>query len=290
MDNIKDEQNVTADWDWPAIPAPVAETIVQTPTVVNPLLARVHMPGSTFKIPSGGLFYKNGELADDVIDGEVHVQPMTAYDEVLIKTPDLLFSGEAVEKIFKRCIPQIIKPKELFAKDIDFLMICLRKITFGDFFNIVYTHDCEDAKSHEYSIDINHFVKNTKRIDPTTIGSIYTTKINNGQTVKMHPSRFKDVIKMLQNIDPNGDFTPEEETESIIDTIMSVISSVDDIVDKNMIREWLQTIPAGWIGNLSEAIEKTSDWGPDFVYKTKCKDCGKVVKITAPINPLSFFM
>ncbi len=259
-------------------------------TIPNPLLARVHMPGSTFKLPSGGIFYKNGELADNVVDGEVHVQPMTAFDEVLLKTPDLLFSGEAVEKIFTRCVPQVIKPKELFNKDIDFLMICLRKITYGESFQLVYQHGCKDSKSHEYSINIDYFIKSTKRIDPTTIGEIYTKKIENEQIVKMHPPRFKDVIKMMQSIDPNAKLTPEQETENIIDTVISVISSVDGIDDKKMIKEWLATIPAGWIGELSEAIEKTSDWGPDFLYKTKCKDCSEIIEITAPLNPLSFFM
>ncbi len=257
---------------------------------VNPLLARVHLPGSTFKIPSGGIFYKNGELADDVVNGELHVQPMTAFDEVLLKSPDLLFSGEAIERIFKRCIPQILKTKEMFNKDIDFLMVCLRKITYGETFQLGYTHGCKDAKSHEYSINISQFINTSKSIDPTTIGNVYTKKIDNDQEIKMHPPRFKDVIKMLQGINPDIELTPEEETESIIDTVMSIITSVDGISDKHQIKEWLQTIPAGWIGELSNAIEATSDWGPDFTYKTKCKDCNELMEITAPINPLSFFM
>jgi len=260
------------------------------PTTMNPLLARVYMPGATFKMPSGGVFYKNGELSEDVTNGEVHVQPMTAFDEVLLKTPDLLFSGVAVEKIFKRCIPQILRPNELFGKDIDFLMICLRKVTYGETFQLSYTHSCKDAKSNEYTIDINHFIKNTKHINPTTIGNVFTKKIDNDQVVSMHPPRFKDIITMMQSIDPNKNFTPEEETQAIIDTIMSVILAVDGIEDKKMISEWLQKIPAGWVGELSSAIEQTSDWGPDFIYKTKCKDCKKTMEITAPINPLAFFM
>jgi len=283
MDNSSPENNRVDEIKKTILP----ETAQKT---VNPLLARVHMPGSTFKLPSGGIFYTDNELDASVVDGEVHIHPMTAFDEVLLKTPDLLFSGEAVEQIFKRCIPQIMKPKELFSKDIDFLMVCLRKITYGDTFQLIYTHDCKDAKSQEYSISIDYFINNTKRIDPTTIGKMYTTKLPNDQVIKMHPPRFKDVIKMMQSYDPSANLTPEEETASIVDTIMSVISSVDNIDNKDMIKEWLTTISAGWMTKLSEAIEKTSDWGPDFVYETKCKDCGKKMKVTAPINPLSYFM
>jgi len=89
---------------------------------INPLLTRVEMPGSTFQLPSRGLFYDNGELRDDVEMGEVHVHPMSAFDEILMKTPDALFSGEAVHKVFLRCIPQVLQPVELLAKDVDFLL------------------------------------------------------------------------------------------------------------------------------------------------------------------------
>ena len=69
----------------------------------------------------------------------------------------------------------------------------------------------------------------------------------------------KDIIKMMQNIDPSGEFTPEEETQSIIDTIMSVINSVDGIEDKKYIEEWLHKMSAGLIGELSSAIDDTTN-------------------------------
>ena len=70
------------------IQPPVIEPIVVP--VPNPLLARVEMPGSTFQLPSRGLFYNNDELRGDVEMGEVHISPMSAYDEILMKSPDHL--------------------------------------------------------------------------------------------------------------------------------------------------------------------------------------------------------
>jgi hypothetical protein len=46
----------------------------------NPLLAKVQMPGKRFRLPSRGLFYNNGELADTVADGEIEVFAMTTVD------------------------------------------------------------------------------------------------------------------------------------------------------------------------------------------------------------------
>jgi len=45
---------------------------------INPLIERAYVPGETHTLPSGGLFYKNGELSNDVKNGEITVNPMTA--------------------------------------------------------------------------------------------------------------------------------------------------------------------------------------------------------------------
>jgi len=286
MDNTSlDEQEVIAESQQSApAPEPVA-----TQAAVNPLLARVEMPGSTFQLPSRGLFYQNDELRDDVEMGEVHVSPMSAYDEILMKSPDQLYSGEAVDKVFKRCIRQVLKPSELIAKDVDFLLVCLRQVTYGDVMEITYTHDCEDAKTNPYPISLSTFINSTKKIDPTTIGQVYTTTLENGQVVKLHPSKFKDVIKMYQGTETLRQ-TPEEEFKMAVFIIQSIIYSVDGITDHDQITEWIGTISAGWLGELTSIIEKASDFGPDFTLHTQCKDCGGDIEIHTPVNPISFFM
>src|SRR5271170_226889 len=123
----------------------------------NPLLERIRMPGETFRLPSGALFYptESGILDSTVTDGEVHIHPMTALDEIALKTPDLLFSGLAVIQVFGRCIPQIKDAKRLLAKDVDFLLVALRKVSYGPEMELSYTHDCEKAKSHNYVASVD---------------------------------------------------------------------------------------------------------------------------------------
>ena len=257
----------------------------------NPLLARVEMPGSTFQLPSRGLFYKNDELRPDVEMGELHVNPMSAYDEILMKSPDQLFSGEAIEKVFNRCIRGVKKPKELLAKDIDFLLVCLRQVTYGDEMEVTYMHTCEDAKNHSYIIRLSEFIASTKRIDPTTVGKIYSVSLDNGQVVKLHPAKFKDVLKIYQEAEmEQKTTTPEDELDMAVFIISSIIESVDDVTNPEHIKEWIKTIPAGWLHILTEAVEDSSDFGPDFKLVTKCKDCGEQIEIETPINPISFFM
>ena len=97
----------------------------------NSLLKKIQLPGQTFRLPSRGLFYQNGEIDDRVQDGEVEVFPLTTIDEINMKSPDQLFQGTAIEKVFVRAIPAILKPTELLTRDIDYLLACLRVVSYG---------------------------------------------------------------------------------------------------------------------------------------------------------------
>lgn len=253
----------------------------------NPLMAKIRMPGQTYQIPSQGLFYTNGELADTVENGEVHVYPMTTIDEIVIRTPDMLFSGDSIEQVFKRCIPSVLKPKELFAKDVDFLMVCLRQVSYGEQFEVIHSHDCENAKENSYTVMMKQFINNTKQIDPTTIQQVFHVTLDNGQVVELLPIKYVNLIKIMQVFEES--ITPEESQERMIDTLSGIISSVDGITDKKNIEEWLSAIPIKWAKQVSGAIDHTTDWGPDFTTTVKCKDCGENMDITIPMNPVSFF-
>ena len=266
---------------------PITETPVPPAPVVNPLLERVKIPGETHRLPSQGLFYNDGELSPDVKNGEIHIHPMTAHDEIMIRSVDKLFSGDAIEDVFHRCVPQILKPKRLLAKDVDFIMVCLRKISYGSGFEMNYTHTCKDAKQHSYVIEMEEFIKSTKSIDPTSISQKFTKKLDNGQVVKVHPLRYDSVIKIMQSTEET--LTEERQTEILIDSLLDVIEIVDEIEDREFIREWLATLPVKWIKELSTVIDKSSDWGSEFKTTIVCKDCGEKTVIAAPMNPLTFF-
>lgn len=263
------------------------ETKIPPTPPVNPLLERVRIPGETHALPSGGLFYTD-ELDNSVKNGEVHVYPMTALDEITIRSPDKLFSGEAVNEVFKRCIPQIKDPMGLLAKDVDFLMVVLRKISYGDDFDIKYTHDCTDAKEHPYVVNMGHFVTNSKKIDPLTVTSMFSVTLENDQKIEMHPIRYRDIVNLMQSL--SDDNSVEKNNSRMLDTMVDIISNVDGITDRDHIDEWIKTIPVGWAKKLSDCVERTGDWGPDFSTTIKCKDCNKDIEITAPMNPITFFI
>lgn len=256
---------------------------------VNPLLERVQMPGETFTLPSGGLFYNDGELDSSVRNAEVRVGPMTALDEIVMKTPDMLFSGDAVRQVFARCIPSILKPDRILAKDIDFLLVCLRKVSYGSTLRMEQMHNCKNAKRHHYDVDVTHFINKTKRIDPTTVTSMFCANMPNGEKVYLEPIRFGHFVEVMQLTDETDDMTPEERRDRTVRSISNVITKVDEVDDKEMIREWLSVVSPEFLHKINNKVDDTINWGTEFQTKLKCRDCGQFFSVDLPMNPLAFF-
>jgi hypothetical protein len=264
------------------------ETPLSNPLIVS---LRARIPGETFRLPSHGLFYTNGELADDVINGEVHVFPMTALDEIVIKTPDKLLSGHAISEVFLRCIPQIKKPMQLLSKDVDYLMMCLRMISYGEDLDITYTHSCENAKGHEYTVGLRPLISQAKPIDPTSIGTTFTLTLGDSMVVKLRPPVFESVMSMyLTNFQSsNNSISLTEAQTKLLDVVTDTIISVDGISNRSQIQEWVREIPAGWMQQIGDALQRIGDWGPSTSSTIICKDCNESMDVEIPLNPISFF-
>lgn len=268
--------------------------------VVNPLLTvlKARLPGETFRLPSQGLFYTHGELSDDVVNGEVHVFPLTALDEILLKTPDKLLSGKAITEVFSHCIPQIKQPLQLLSKDVDYLLMCLRLITYGENIEMSYNHKCLgedgcDSTEHQYSVAARPILAKAKQIDPTTITSTFELVLPSEQRIKMRPPLYGDVLALylsnfeLKNLDSDERFY--ESQRQLVNVISSAIYSVDNVTNPEFIKEWVAQLPAGWMTLIGQSTQKVGDWGIETDFTTTCKDCGKNITISIPLNPISFF-
>lgn len=258
---------------------------------MNPLLERLRLPGGSYRLPSGGLFYTKDEIDFETTVGEVHVYPMTTLDEITLQSPDKLINGTAVLEVFQRCIPEIKQPNALFAKDVDYLMLALREVTFGPTMELEYKHTCENAKSRRYDINIAQIISEARNIDPTTIQSLYVMEMQNGQKVHLQPMRFKNVVDALMEMKPNEEWEqPEEYRLKLLKVVSTGIVQVDDITDKDQIFDWIKAIPITWYKQIAKVQDTNSSWGPSNQFKTKCQDCGEDIEIEVSLNPVSFFI
>ena len=255
---------------------------------VNPLLQKLHIPAEIHRIPSGGQLYDPGVLSGE--GGEVHVYPMTAIDELEIKSPDLLFSGEALINVIRRCVPDVLNPEELFIRDVDFLMLVIRKATFGSTYEIPHTHTCEDAKEHTYGVELGNIISAAKSINPIDFKRISQLTIGSDDVkynVTLSPMRLKHMIKLMQVVDTAN--TQSERSEKLFSAMVMLIRDIDGITDEKSIFDLLSAIPTTWAEEIATRADELGQWGANFTTPTKCKDCGSEVELHVNINPLSFF-
>ena len=253
----------------------------------NSILAKLKLPGRTFQLPSRAALYTNGEVS--AAEGEVHVHPLSAIAEINLKNPDMLFNGKALEAVFAECIPEIKKPTELFGRDVDALMFFLRLVTYGQHFNVSVKHTCENAKEHQYIIDLEALLQEMKFIDPTTAETSYSCTLPNGQVVKVHPIKFKHMIDLYQMNIGKSEITSDDLKRNIVFNLTNVIESIDGETDKKEIAEWVSMASTPYHNRITEAIERTNLWGPPSTSKIICKDCGEEMEVDLPLNPVSFF-
>lgn len=242
------------------------------------------IPGQTFRIPSLAKLYKNGELDEEVKNGEIILYPMGTLDEIYMRTPEHLFQGTAIEQVFSRCAPQIKKPLDLFAQDVDFILTCLRKISNGNLVPI--KHTCSQCShKEEYDINIDQFINNSKPFDPSNLN----IDLSNDFKVSIKPATMREMLAILQTPDDSLN-SPETLEEIIIMNLLSVIESVDGISDREMIAEWLKKLSPLIKSELTSKLDIINNWGPKFSHTIKCNNCGHEDFLETAINPLFFFI
>lgn len=256
----------------------------------NPLMSKVKLPGRIFQLPSRGIYYRNGELESNVQNGEVHIHPMSALAEIHMKNPDQLFSGQAVETVFRECVGGVLKPSELLSKDVDAIMMFLRTVTYGPSYEFTAKHDCENAKEHSYVADVDSMIGKMEYIDPTTITNIGSVTLPNGQIVRLQPTRYSQVVSLMKANEGKTEVTVQDTQNNLILMLKSAVVQVDDTVDSAFIEEWLRTITTTWVTRIAEKMEALNQWGPQLKWTAKCKDCGKSFDVDLPINPVAFFI
>ena len=123
----------------------------------NPLQKYFRQAKLHVRLPSGGKYYPPGTL-DLPESGEVAIYPLTAKDELLLKTPDSLMNGTATADVIKSCVPQIKNPWYMPSLDVDALIIAIRIATYGPEMTLtVKVPNTGDEK--DFTIDLNSIIE-----------------------------------------------------------------------------------------------------------------------------------
>jgi hypothetical protein len=224
---------------------------------VNPLKKYFRQPKLYLKLPSSGSFYPEGTL-EKTDNGEYPVFPMTAKDEITIKTPDALMNGQATVDVIESCIPNIKNAWAVPSIDIDAILIAIRIATYGETIEL-------DVTLPNTTI-IKTFTADLRLVVDKLMNAVFDTeiKISDDLTAFIRPLTYKEYtqnsIKTLEeqrlfSIVNNDQLSEEEKqknfsvsfkkiTDITVNTVAQSITKIvtpDGVVtDPQFIKEFLE--------------------------------------------------
>jgi hypothetical protein len=270
----------------------------------NPLKKHFRQPKVFVNLPSKGLYNQPGTLAGEPV--QLPVYGMTGMDEILLKTPDSLLTGESTIRVIESCCPTIKDAADLCLLDLDLILVAIRIATYGNTMSV--THSCPSCETiNDYDIELGAFIEHFNKCQ-------YENKIVlKDVSVKIRPLTYKawcefqvrnfGVQRQLQQA---VTLTDEVEQNKIVtslfdqistmqnDTIMKQLESVqtDEVLvdQKEFLEEWLVNSESNVFDSIREQIEKNrTAWDLPKI-AVVCNDCGHKHDITVNMDQSSFFV
>lgn len=105
---------------------------------VNPLAGLMRQPKLFIKLPSKGQYWPKGSISTSP-NKEFAVFSMTAKDELMLKNPNSLATGQAVVNVIQSCMPDIADAWATPSIDLDAILIAIRIATYGPIMEVEAT-------------------------------------------------------------------------------------------------------------------------------------------------------
>ena len=268
----------------------------------NPLKKYYRQPKIFVSLPSKGIFYPPGALQGD--HSNMPVFGMTGMDEILFKTPDALFNGEASSKVIESCCPFIKNARAMPSIDVDAVLIAIRLATYGD--QMTVSHKCKHCGAeHDYDIDLKNIIEYFSTIQ-------FNTSIPIGDiTVQIKPLSYDEMtafsvenFKLQRTLYQTNDIPEADQQEHInniyrrladiqVQLFMLSIASVatpDGVVeDPEMIRDWLQNSDKSMYATIKEHLEKNKETWSIPRQHMQCSECGTEDSFEIALDQSNFF-
>jgi hypothetical protein len=199
----------------------------------NPLSKYFRQPAIYMNLPSGGKFWEENSL-DLPVNGQIPVYPMTARDEVTLRTPDALLNGSSVVDVIQSCCPNIKNAWKMPSVDVDAVLIAIRIASYGAQMDIdTVCPKCQEENNH--GLDLSGILSSISCPD-------YSHKVEvNNLKIKIKPQEFFSINKknnlafeeqrLLEAVSKN-DLSNEEQTQKINESMKNLLKiSIDTIAE-----------------------------------------------------------
>lgn len=280
-----------------------------TETPTNPLAKYFRVPGLSVQLPTKGRFLPEGTFLGRE-DGVVDVLPMTAADELLLKNPEALLSGHAIERMVESCVPSIKATGMISTPDLDVLLLAIRAATYGP--NMEVQAICPTC-GHENAFDCHlpSLLQTMKTIDEDN-----PVRLSDDVVAYVRPYTFKDASKLsmatfeetrkVQAIDAEEEPTDEKRvtqmkasmdvitklsSQLLAQCIIKIVTPDAEVTEPAFIAEFMGNITRQWVAKIEETLREMNETGIDKSVKVQCTKpgCEHEWETSLEFDPSSFF-
>ena len=284
---------------------PKVEITQQAPKPANPLAGYFRQPKIYIKLPSGGQFYPEGAL-DVSENGDYPVYSMTAKDELMMKTPDALLSGETTVEVIKSCVPAIRNPWQMPTLDIDAVLMAIRIATYGDTMDIMV--DCPKCnEDNKYGVQLTQYLnqaqafkyQDTLQVGPLTITlKPYSYKMLTNINIKaLEQQRIFSVVnddkmsdeEKLEKFNKSFVKLSELTIDVIAQCIVQISSPEGTTNDFSQVKEFLDNSPKDVFTSVSQHIGELKEKINIPDQNVKCEKCEHEFSVPVTLDASNFF-
>lgn len=270
----------------------------------NPLTKYYRVPGLHVSLPTGGAYMPPGSI-EFSMNGDLAVYPMRSADEMLLKSPDALMNGYAIESLIVSCVPGIKAPRLVSSVDLDVLLLAIRAATYGEVLSI--SPVCPECGAENQTHRNLSYLLSTAKPVPQEI----SVRLSDEIMVYMRPYSLEHATKLgiiafqatreVQAVDGASEEIKAKKVnegmrkvigatmEVLADCILQVVIPDGAVSDPKYIREFIANVPKPWVDKLQTEIEKINSLGISKEYDVKCAACKHEWEAEIEFDAASFF-
>jgi hypothetical protein len=272
---------------------------------MNPLQKYFRQPKIYISLPSKGNYYPKGSLDGD--PNNIPVFAMTGLDELVMKTPDALFNGEASIKLIESCCPYIKNAKEVPSIDVDTLLSAIRLATFGS--SLIVSSKCKNCGGdNDYEINLQSVIdyygtlqfNNTLKLSggliiyfkPITYHEMSLFNIENFglQKVLGQLHTIEDIEQRQQLLDDIYGKIANIQVQVFLNSIESINAEDITVTDKDYIKEWIANSDREDYDKIKKHLEENKKIWSMPSQHVACMECKHEDKIDVILDQSHFFV
>jgi len=245
------------------------------------------IPTEFVALPSKGRFYPpNHPLHNKEV---IEVRHMTAKDEDILTSPTLLKQGVALDRMLQNLlVDKNVKVKDLVLGDKNALIVSTRINGYGaEYLTQITCPSC--GTKQEYAFDLNSLESNEV---PEYLLEEYDVTIspNNTFLLPLPKTEYVIELKLLSGHDEEKltSMAKSRKKHRLMETattdqLKAIIVSVNGVVDRSVINEFVGVLPAidsRYIRRVYQKIMPTVDLAHDFM----CGECGHESRLEVPFT------